>query len=134
MLFGKVLRPPSFKAKLVSVKTSDAEALPGVTVVRDDPFIGVTAPTDHAATEALAALQAEWKSPPQPSSKELFEYLKNHPSESRGGFGGSPRNNRGSVADGLKAADKQVKATYTIAYIAHVPLEPRAAVAEWTDG
>src|SRR5262249_51832248 len=27
-----------------------------------------------------------------------------------------------------------LKGTYTIAYIAHVPLEPRAAVAEWKDG
>ena len=27
-----------------------------------------------------------------------------------------------------------VEATYTIAYIAHAPLEPRAAVAEWEDG
>jgi isoquinoline 1-oxidoreductase len=32
----------------------------------------------------------------------------------------------------LKAADKTVKAQFTIAYIAHFPLEPRAAVAEWT--
>jgi isoquinoline 1-oxidoreductase len=34
----------------------------------------------------------------------------------------------------LKAADQTVKANYTIAYIAHAPLEPRAAVAEWVDG
>jgi isoquinoline 1-oxidoreductase len=35
------------------------------------------------------------------------------------------------VAEALKAADKTVTAQYTIAYIAHFPLEPRAAVAEW---
>jgi isoquinoline 1-oxidoreductase len=35
---------------------------------------------------------------------------------------------------GLKAADQTVKANYTVAYIAHCPLEPRAAVAEWADG
>src|SRR5262249_29354922 len=29
MLFGKVLRPPSFKATLVSAKTADAETMPG---------------------------------------------------------------------------------------------------------
>ena len=39
----------------------------------------------------------------------------------------------GSVADGLAAADKKLEQTYTIAYIAHAPLEPRAAVAEWVD-
>ncbi len=137
MIFGKVLRPPSFKAKLVSVNTKDAEAMPGVTVVRDDAagFIGVTAPTEHDATKALAALHAEWKTVPQPSSDELFTYLKAHPAAGRGGgFGGRGGNANGSVADALKAADQQKKATYTIAYIAHTPLEPRTAVAEWIDG
>ncbi len=28
----------------------------------------------------------------------------------------------------------RLEATYTVAYIAHAPLEPRAAVAEWKDG
>ncbi|MHB1421668.1 MAG: xanthine dehydrogenase family protein molybdopterin-binding subunit [Gemmataceae bacterium] len=135
MVFGKMLRPSSFKAELVSVQTREAEALPGVTVVHDGSFVGVTAATEHAATQALAALHAEWKTTPQPSSEELFEYLKKHPSAGGGGFGGRPsRDSRGSLADGLKEADQQVKATYTIAYIAHTPMEPRAAVAEWNDG
>ena len=136
MLFGKVLRPPSFQAKLVSLNTKEAETNPGVTVVRDDAFgvVGVTAPTEHAATKALAALSAEWKTVSQPSSDDLFTYLKSHPSGGRGGFGGPSRNASGSIEEGLKAADQQRKATYTVAYIAHVPLEPRAAVAEWTDG
>ncbi|HTU89794.1 MAG TPA: molybdopterin cofactor-binding domain-containing protein [Gemmataceae bacterium] len=135
MVFGKILRPASFKAELVSVQTREAEALPGVTVVHDGPFVGVTAPTEHAATKALAALHAEWKMTPQPSSEELFEYLKKHPSAGRGGFGGRPaRDSRGSIADGLRVADRQIKATYTIAYIAHAPMEPRAAVAEWNEG
>jgi nicotinate dehydrogenase subunit B len=42
--------------------------------------------------------------------------------------------NAGSVQDGLQAADVKLEAMYTIAYIAHAPLEPRAAVAEWADG
>jgi nicotinate dehydrogenase subunit B len=135
MVFGKVLRPPSFKAELLGVQTGDAEKLPGVTVVRDGSFVGVTAATDHDATKALAALHAEWKTAPQPSGEELFDYLKKHPSAGSGGFGGRPsRENRGSVSDGLKAAAQQIKATYTIAYIAHAPMEPRAAVAEWNEG
>jgi isoquinoline 1-oxidoreductase len=38
------------------------------------------------------------------------------------------------VEAGLAAAATKLEATYTVAYIAHVPLEPRAAVAEWQDG
>jgi isoquinoline 1-oxidoreductase len=133
MLFGKVLRPPSFKAKLVSVQTGDAEALPGVTVIRQGDFVGTVAKTEHEAAKAVSALKAEWKETPQPSSEELFRYLKEHPSTGRGGFGGGGgAQPRGSVDEGLKAADKKLEATFTVAYIAHVPLETRAAVAEWT--
>jgi isoquinoline 1-oxidoreductase len=131
MLFGKVLRPPSFKARLMDVQTRDAEAMAGVTVVREGAFIGVTAPTEEAATRALAGIRPEWKTTPQPSGDELFKYLKDHPAAARG-FGGGGGDNRGSMKEGLKEADKKVEATYTVAYIAHAPLEPRAAVAEWS--
>jgi isoquinoline 1-oxidoreductase len=132
MLFGRVLRPASFKAQLVSVKTADAEAMPGVVVTRQDNFVGVAAPTQHAADKALEAIQAEWKATKQVSSDELFKHLKTSRGKGGGGFGGrgGPRS-RGSVAEGMKRAEKTLEATYTIAYIAHVPLEPRAAVAEW---
>ncbi len=133
MLFGKVLRPPSFGASLMSVQTRNAEALPGVRVVRDGDFVGVTAPTQEAAAAALDALQAEWRTTPQPFAQELFRYLKDHPAQARG-FGGRGGSTRGSVPDGLRRADQRREASYTIAYIAHVPLETRAAVAEWADG
>ncbi len=135
MLFGKVLRPPTFKSTLASVETRDAEAMPGVTVVHDRDFVAVAAPTEQAAERALAALRAEWKTPPEPPGDDLFAYLKEHAGGGgrggRGGFGGrGGGGTRGSVADGLKDADQKAEATYTVAYIAHTPLEPRAAVAE----
>jgi isoquinoline 1-oxidoreductase len=132
MLFGKVLRPPAFKAKLITADTKGAAALPGVTVARDGEFIGVTAPTEHEAAAARDAIRAEWKTVAQPSSDELFKHLKEHRGAGgRGGFGGQGRNAQGSVEEGLRSAAQTLRATYTIAYIAHVPLEPRAAVAEW---
>src|SRR5207244_1358699 len=87
MCFGKVLRPPSFRAQLVSVQTRDAEAIAGVRVVRDGDFVGVTAPTEQVVVRALAALRAEWRTTPQPSADELFRYLKDHPAAA-GGMGG----------------------------------------------
>jgi isoquinoline 1-oxidoreductase len=133
MLFGKVLRAPSFGARVTGVQTRNAEALPGVRVVRDGDFVGVTAPTQEQAATALEALQAEWQTTPQPSAQELFRYLRDHPAPARG-FGGRGGITRGSVADGLRRADQRREASYTIAYIAHVPLETRAAVAEWAEG
>jgi nicotinate dehydrogenase subunit B len=131
MLHGKALHPPAYQAKLVKVDTSKAQAKPGVTVLHDGEFIGVAAATEHEAAQAVDLIHADWTVPPQPSSAELFTYLKQHPSQGRGFFGRGGAPARGSVPAGLKASDKKVEATYTIAYIAHVPLETRSAVAEW---
>jgi isoquinoline 1-oxidoreductase len=134
MLFGRVLRPSALNAKLKSADSVQAETLADVKVVRDGDFVGVVAPTAHAAADALAAIKAEWQTTPQIAAADLFKQLK----ESRGqragrgggGFGGGATR-RGSIPDGLKAAAHSLSATYTIAYIAHVPLETRGAVAEW---
>jgi isoquinoline 1-oxidoreductase len=135
MLHGKVLRPATFEATLITVDTKAAEAMPGVTVVHDGNFIGVAAPKPDVAEQAVAAIKAEWKSQPGPSWKEIFTYLKNNPGQGGGGFGGRGGGQpQGSIEDGLKAADHKLQANYTIAYIAHAPMETRAAVAEWKDG
>ncbi len=131
MLIGKVLRPPAFKARLARLNTQAARKMPGVVVLREDDFVGVAAANEQLADRALAAIRAEWKTTAQPSSANLFEHLQTRRGTG-GGFGGRfGRRVQGSVRDGLKAADKTVEATYTVAYIAHAPLEPRAAVAEW---
>jgi isoquinoline 1-oxidoreductase len=133
MLFGKVLRPPAFKAELSSVDTKAAEAMPGVVVVHNGSFVGIAAPTEHAAEKALAAIKAEWKTNKDlPSSEEVYKYIKAHTRGGGGGFGRGP-SRKGSIKDGLAAADKKLEATYTIAYIAHTPLETRTATAEWAD-
>lgn len=131
MLYGKVLRPPSFEALLVSAKTEAAEKLPGVTVAQDGNFLGVTAPSAELAQQALSAMEAQWREQAgQPSSKEIFEYLKKNPAEQRG-RGGSRANEVGSLEQGFAEAEHRLEQTYTVAYIAHAPLEPRAAVAQW---
>jgi isoquinoline 1-oxidoreductase len=133
MLYGKVLRPPTFGATLVSVNTQDAEAIPGVVVVHDGDFVGAAAPDEPTAARAIAAIRAEWKPTPQPSRSELFDYLKKNQSAAQTGRG-QGGNILGSIEEGLAAADKKLEQTYTVEYIAHAPLEPRAAVAQWTDG
>jgi len=131
MLHGKVLRPPAFGATLASLVTRDAESIAGVTLVRDGAFVGVTAPSEPAAVRALEALRAEWKTTPQPSSRELFKLLKTQTVQDED----SDSNHKlGSVAEGMAAAEVKLEQSYTVAYIAHAPLEPRAAVAEWKDG
>ncbi len=132
MQFGKVLRPASFKATLETVDTKAAEELPGVKVVHDGDFVGVVAPTALAAEEALTAIRAQWKSTPQISSNELFAHLKQRAGASRGGFGRS--SDAGQPKSTPTPDAVMLQATYTVTYIAHCPLEPRAAVAEFADG
>ncbi len=129
MLFGKVVRPPSFRAKLASVESAKAAAMPGVHIVRDGDFVGVAAAHPRDAERAAAAVEAKWEETPQPSAAELFGYLKAHAET-----GERPEIERGSVDRALADAEVKLKAVYTVAYIAHCPLEPRAAVAEWKDG
>ena len=134
MLYGKVVRPATFNASLVSVDAKAAEAIAGVKVVTDGTFIGVVAPDQQTASRAANAIAVDWKSPGQPSNKDLFEVLRKPATNQRGGGGeggGGGARPQGSIADGLAAADKKLEQTYTVQYIAHAPLEPRAAVAEW---
>jgi len=130
MLYGKVLRPPAFDATLVSVDTQKAEQM-GATVVHDGNFIGAAAPTSQLAEAAVAAIHAEWKSEPQISNKELFDYLRKNTTEGKDPTGDGDRFDTGNVDQALNSADHKVQATYTVEYIAHTPLEPRAALAKW---
>jgi nicotinate dehydrogenase subunit B len=129
VLYGKILRPPSFGATMTSCDISAAQKLPAAVVVHDGDFVGAAAPSESEAEEAIAAVRAQWKETPQPSSSELFAYLKQNVDISER----SDLTQSGSIADGLANAAHSLQSSYTVAYIAHAPLEPRAAVAEWND-
>lgn len=130
MLYGKVLRPPAFNATLVSADTKKAEQM-GATVVQDGNFLGVAAPTTQAAQTAISAIHAEWKSEPQISNKELFDSLRKDAAQGKDPSGDGDHFETGSVDQAFSSADHKLQATYTVQYIAHVPLEPRAALANW---
>lgn len=129
MLHGRIVRPDSYGATLTSVDDSRVRAIANVTVVRDGDFLGVVAPTERVARRAASAVQAQWSAgKAQPTSETVYEHLRKTPQGAR-------------VPAPFVAGDvSQVKtsrtfeASYRIPYIAHVPLEPRAAVAEWADG
>jgi len=132
MLYGKVLRPSSFGANLSSLNTQDAEKIPGVVVVHDGNFIGVAASSTEIASLALAAIRAEWKSQPQISNKELFDYLKKNPAAGSEPLDSPFRYETGSIDKAYASAEHRLQQTYTTNYIAHAPLEPRAALAQWS--
>jgi isoquinoline 1-oxidoreductase len=130
MRHGAVLRPPSHGATLISADTAAAAAQPGITVVADGAFVGVVAPTAAAARAALALVDAQWApaawDAPEPVTPATLEaWLRAHPA------GDAIAQEHGDVDAALAAAPFTLAARYRAAYIAHVPMEPRSALAHW---
>ena len=136
MLYGKILRAPSYQATLSKIDLSPTEKMKHVTVVRDGGFVGCAAPTSRQAQQALDAVAqtAEWQTSDHPSGTELFSYLKQHALREGTGRRGPRSRSKGSVKEGFSVAKRTLTATYQVPYIQHAPMEPRAAVAEWKDG
>ena len=130
MLHGKVLFAPTYGSKLLRVDLSYAQALPGVTAVHQGDFVGVAAPDLSTAQAALKALRAEWATTPQPSEKEIVEYLRHHPTDAEDSWD-VIRHEVGNVDIALASAPISLRETYTTAYIAHVPMETHAVLASW---
>jgi nicotinate dehydrogenase subunit B len=130
MVHAKVLRPPSFGAKLVEVDTSIAERMPGVVqVARDGDLVAVLAETDEQAEAAARVLQSRWQErESQPSRWDMPELLVSTARET------VTMQSSGSVEDGLREADHVLEADYYIPYVSNAPMEPKAAVAVWEDG
>ena len=127
MLYGAVVRPPAYGAKLAALDLAALSLPRGVVAVRDGDFAGCAAPTSHEARQAAATLAAaaRWSAPEAPaSSANLFEHLKRTQGRVREESAGAP---------GAQAG-RRFRAEYRTAYIQHAPMEPRAAVAEWEGG
>ena len=132
MLIARMVRPESPGATLEALDTTRAAGIAGVSIVRDGDFVGVVAPNERVAKRAAVLVVATWRPPTgQPTSDTIYEHLKR--TAGGGGRGGAPYT-VGDTTGGLAASARTIAESYRIPYIAHVPLEPRAAVAEWTDG
>jgi nicotinate dehydrogenase subunit B len=130
MLHGKVLRPPSFGATLALYDDADAKKMAGVVIVRDSDFVAAAAPTEREAQQALNAIRAQWhETPSSVSNQNLFARIKETTSRKSDNRN---RDEKGNVEAALAAPPHRLDATYTVAFIAHAPLEPRAALAEWS--
>jgi CO/xanthine dehydrogenase Mo-binding subunit len=129
MLHGRVLRPPSPAAVLLSVDDSKARALEGVVaVVRDGSFVGVIAEREETAVKALERLRAgaAWtERETLPDESALADWLRSQPVETK-------------VVDERAAASpataaRTLRARYSRPYLAHASIGPSCALAEWRD-
>ncbi len=129
MLHGRVLRPPSYRATLVSLDDAAVRALPGVVaIVRECNFIGVVATREEQAIKAMQALAraAVWKEQADlPDADAMPDFLRAQPAEDE-----VLREKSGAPA----AGGKVIASTYTRPYLAHASLGPSCALAWWHDG
>ncbi len=135
MLHASIVRAPYYAAKLVSV---DGPA------VRDGDLLAVLAPDPGSAARAASSVKAQWKAERfavDPSDHEgLAAWFKANstPPVEQPHVKYPPLTRRGDAAKALAAialaggSNKRV-GRYWLPYIAHAPMEPRAALAFWKD-
>lgn len=129
--YARVLRPTAYRSELKSYKAPD-----GLKVVRDGNLLGVLADHPEEAANAAKQVHAEWASEPLPARDEVLARFRSQSIPPKPGEGGRYPSLviSGNVAEALKDAAQRLEARYTLANIAHVPMESRAVIAEWNEG
>lgn len=135
VLHGAVVRPPAHRAKLLAPGTDAAAKMPGVRIVRDGDFLGVTAPDAATARKAVRAVAAKWGEEPLPPFEAMLESFRREakpPVPPTPGVRYPALLVKGDAKAVLESAPKRHEASYSLRPVAHVPLEPRSAIAEWS--
>lgn len=126
MLHGKVVRPPSPGAKLMSVDEGSVRGMPGnVKVVTKGDFVGVVADGQWQAMQAAERLEVKWtEGAALPKFESVYDYIRAQPS----------RDNfiirSADVDEKLRSARRVIKATYRYPYQMHGSLGTSCAVAD----
>ncbi len=125
MLHARIVRAPAYNATLLEAT--------GARLIRDGDLVAVVEP------DPVTAVQARWQSKPftvDPSDHTAlaahFKANSTPPVQQVAKY--PPLTRRGDVEKALAEGENKHASTYWLPYIAHVPLEPRAAIAIWKDG
>jgi len=132
MLYGRVVRPPMYRAQLISCDEARIRAMPGVTaVVCDGSFLAVAAEREEQAIKAAIALRhsAKWQETADlpPAAPALFDHLQKVKSVDIVA-------NEKIAAASAGGRVTTLESTYTRPFQAHAPMAPSCAVAQMQDG
>ena len=128
-LHACIVRPPAHGVTLKTVDTSAAEHLPGVRVLRDGTLVAVLHERPDLARAAVARVKATFEGVPRPlDDRTIYRHLADQAGSARTGA------QEGDLKAGEARAATVVEADYLNAYVAHAPMEPHTAVAQWQDG
>ena len=128
MVHARVVRPPSYGARMTDCDTAAVENMPGVVkVVRSGNFLAVAAKKEFQAIKAMRALSlaAKWKETAAlPKQEDISRVLTGLPSQDSTIF---QRSNPSVVGQ------KTIEASYTRPYQSHGSIGPSCAVAQLVD-
>jgi len=129
MLYAKLLRPPAHGATLVSVDTSAAAKIEGVSVVQEQDLVAVLHANPETAQAALDRVTAKWKeAPPGADQDGIFdELLQRAPAP-------QVTASKGDVTGSVPAGARVFESTFNKGYVAHAPMEPHTATAQLEEG
>ena len=122
MLYGAVIRPPTFEAKMLSVEPGKAAGMPGVVrVVIEEGFAGVVAKSRAEAWAARDAIAATWDQGHLWQQPELEELVRRRAK-------GANIQRQGDAAAVL-ADSTSLTAEYRTGLVTHACLETQAGLA-----
>jgi CO/xanthine dehydrogenase Mo-binding subunit len=128
-LHACILRPPAHGCTLKSVDTSAAERMPGVRVLRDGDLVAVLHALPDQARKALGLVKATFTGMPAAlDDVTIRQHLAARLAS------GKVSRQEGELKAAEARAAKPVEAESVNAYVAHAPLEPHSALAQWKDG
>ncbi len=126
LLFGHLVRPPTYAAKLLSANVASVQKMPGVVkVVRNGSFLGVIAKREEQALAAANALNAsaKWEVEKKlPTHEGIFDWLRNTKPNRVIETKIQPRLS-------AEASVKTIEATYYRPYHMHASIGTSAAIA-----
>jgi CO/xanthine dehydrogenase Mo-binding subunit len=138
MVHGRVVRPPNYGARLISVDQDNVSQMPGVLkVVRDGSFLAVAAEGENEAIKAFERLKelASWEDGPNLPEKDTFlDTIIDQDYESILVVDGNPVEGPIPPIAETEDIDITLSATYTRPYHMHASLGPSASVAQMMDG
>ena len=127
MLHGRVIRPASAAATVMSIDESSAKEIPGfVKTVVEGSFVGVVAETEWAAIRVSRELKVTWDGPDKMfPTEDIFTYMRSAtPKATRVG------EKKGDAAAALLSAARKLEVTYEWGFQCHSTMDPGCAVAD----
>jgi CO/xanthine dehydrogenase Mo-binding subunit len=138
MVHARVVRPPIYGARLISVDLDHISQMPGVLkIVRDGSFLAVVAEGENEAIKAFERLEesAAWGEGTHLTDQDTFlNDLTDQDHNSVLVVDGTPVNGPIPPVEALEDINFTISATYSRPYQMHASLGPSTAVAQMLDG